>query len=50
MTPEEWARVFDAGWNADGLNAHTPAGNALAIALHAMARECDKIAAEKAET
>lgn len=48
MTPAQWARVLDAGWNAEALTKHAPAGDAIAIALDAMARECEKIAEETA--
>lgn len=48
MTPAQWARVFEAGWNSPSLHAHMPAGNAVAVALEAMARECEKIAEETA--
>lgn len=48
MTPAQWARVLDAGWNAEALTKHAPAGGAVAIALAAMAKECKKIAEETA--
>ena len=46
MTPAQWARVFAAGWNAEGLTKHAPAGDAVAIALAAMEAEARKIAEE----
>jgi hypothetical protein len=36
MTPAEWAEVFRAGWNDSDSTRNTPAGEAVANALHAM--------------
>lgn len=45
MTPEQWARVFRAGWNAiPGKNE--PAANALALALASMEKEATRISEE----
>lgn len=48
MTPEEWAEVFEAGWNAPHLVKHSPPGDAIAIALAAMSEKCREIAARRA--
>lgn len=49
MSPDEWAEVFNAGWNAD-IAAHEPAGNAIAKALAAMEEKCREIAARHRST
>lgn len=47
MSPEEWAEIFHAGWNAiPGKNE--PAANALALALNAMEKKCTEIASRHA--
>ena len=50
MTWEQWARVFDAAWDNPKMTKHMPAGDAVAIALDAMARECERIAAEEEQS
>lgn len=45
MTPEQWARVFRAGWNAIPGKSE-PAANALALSLRAMELEAKQIAEE----
>jgi hypothetical protein len=42
LTPDEWANVFTAGWNAIPGKTE-PAANALGLALSAMAAECKNI-------
>ncbi len=46
MTPQQWARVLHAGWNAPGLVGHAPPGDAIKIALRAMEVECHRIMEE----
>jgi hypothetical protein len=45
VTPQEWAEVFRAGWDASGIVKHEPAGDAMAKALHAMELKCEEISA-----
>lgn len=49
ITLTQLARILDAGWNAPKLERTTPAGDAVAIALDAMAREAERMASESDE-
>lgn len=43
----ELAEILDAGWESDRMHKHMPAGDAVAIALDAMAAKAREIAARK---